>query len=48
MFNALDSSFRTVKVRKNKDCPICGENPTIKKLIDYEEFCQIKTQNKKK
>ena len=48
VFNALDSSFRTVKVRKNKDCPICGENPTIKKLIDYEEFCQIKTQNKKK
>lgn len=48
VFNALDSSFRTVKVRENKDCPICGENPTIKKLIDYEEFCQLKAQSKKK
>ncbi len=47
VFNALDSSFRIVKVPKYKDCPICGENPTIKKLIDYEEFCQLKTQNKK-
>ncbi|MCM8757443.1 MAG: molybdopterin-synthase adenylyltransferase MoeB [Candidatus Omnitrophica bacterium] len=42
VFNALDSSFRTVKVPKSKDCPICGENPTIKKLINYEEFCQIR------
>ncbi|OGW82714.1 MAG: adenylyltransferase [Omnitrophica bacterium RIFCSPLOWO2_01_FULL_45_10] len=42
IFNALDSSFRIVKVPKNKDCPICGESPTIKKLIDYEEFCQLR------
>lgn len=46
VFNALDSSFRTVKVHKNKDCPICGDNPTIKKLIDYEEFCQLRTKKK--
>lgn len=42
VFNALDSSFRIVKVPKSKDCPICGENPRIKKLIDYEEFCQLR------
>lgn len=47
IFNALDSSFRIVKVPKNRDCPICGEHPTIKKLIDYEEFCQLRTKNKK-
>ncbi|MBI5143503.1 MAG: molybdopterin-synthase adenylyltransferase MoeB [Candidatus Omnitrophica bacterium] len=46
IFNALDSSFRIVKVPKNKDCPICGEKPTIKKLIDYEEFCQLRTKKK--
>jgi len=42
IFNALDSSFRKVLVPKNKGCPVCGENPTIKKLIDYEEFCQLR------
>ena len=46
VFNALDSSFRIVKVPKYKDCPICGENPTIKKLIDYEEFCQLRRETK--
>jgi adenylyltransferase/sulfurtransferase len=42
IFNALESSFRQVKVPKDPKCPICGKNPTITKLIDYEEFCQIK------
>ena len=42
IFNALDSSFRQVKVRKNPECPVCGENPTVTKLIDYELFCQLK------
>lgn len=41
VFNALHSSFRQVKVPKNPNCPVCGENPTITKLIDYEEFCNI-------
>ena len=31
--------FRTVKVRRNPNCPLCGDNPTIKELIDYEVFC---------
>jgi adenylyltransferase/sulfurtransferase len=42
VFNALDSSFRQVKVPKDPKCPVCGENPTVTKLIDYEQFCQIK------
>lgn len=42
IFNALDSTFRHVKVPKDPNCPVCGKNPTITKLIDYEEFCQIK------
>lgn len=42
VFNALDSSFRTVKVPKDRNCPICGEYPTLTKLIDYEEFCQLR------
>lgn len=42
VFNALESSFRQVKVPCDPKCPICGKNPTIKKLIDYEEFCQLR------
>jgi adenylyltransferase/sulfurtransferase len=42
VFNALDSSFRKVKVPKDPRCPICGENPSIKKLIDYVEFCSLR------
>ncbi len=46
VFNALESSFRIVKVPRNKDCPICGAAPTIKKLIDYEEFCQLRPKKR--
>ncbi len=42
VFNAIDSSFRKVKVRKDPDCIICGENPSLKELIDYEEFCGLR------
>jgi len=41
MFDALDMTFRKFKVRKNPDCPVCGEHPTITELIDYEEFCHM-------
>ena len=43
VFNALDSFFRQVKVSKDPKCPVCGENPSITKLIDYEEFCRMRT-----
>jgi adenylyltransferase/sulfurtransferase len=39
MWNALDMSFRRVKVPRNRDCPMCGDQPTIKDLLDYEQFC---------
>lgn len=41
IFDALGLKFREMKLRKDKDCPICGDNPTIKELIDYEQFCGI-------
>jgi len=44
LFNAADMSFNEVKVRKNAECPVCGANPTVKKLIDYEEFCGLRRE----
>jgi adenylyltransferase/sulfurtransferase len=41
LFNALDMKFRELKLRRDPKCPICGDNPTITELIDYEEFCGI-------
>ncbi len=41
LFDAWQMKFRELKLRKNPDCPICGDNPTIKELIDYEEFCGL-------
>ncbi|MBI4822690.1 MAG: molybdopterin-synthase adenylyltransferase MoeB [Nitrospirae bacterium] len=42
IYNGLKTSFRKVKVPKNPDCPVCGENPTIKELLDYEAgYCTI-------
>ena len=41
LFDALGMKFREMKLRKDKDCPICGDNPTITELIDYEQFCGV-------
>lgn len=41
LFNALDMKFRELKLRQDPQCPVCGEHPTIKELIDYEQFCGI-------
>ena len=41
LFNALDMKFRELKLRRDPQCPVCGENPTITQLIDYEMFCGI-------
>ncbi|MGH7943135.1 MAG: molybdopterin-synthase adenylyltransferase MoeB [Limisphaerales bacterium] len=41
LFNALDMKFRELKLRRDPQCPVCGENPTVKELIDYETFCGI-------
>jgi adenylyltransferase/sulfurtransferase len=42
VYDALEMSFRALKLRKNPHCPVCGEHPTITGLIDYDEFCGIK------
>jgi adenylyltransferase/sulfurtransferase len=39
IFEALGMSFRELKLRKDPQCPLCGERPTIRELIDYEQFC---------
>jgi adenylyltransferase/sulfurtransferase len=41
LFNALDMKFRELKLRRDPKCPVCGDNPTVKELIDYEMFCGI-------
>jgi molybdopterin/thiamine biosynthesis adenylyltransferase len=41
LWNALDMDFRTVKVKRNPECPVCGAKPTITELIDYEQFCSL-------
>ena len=41
LYNALDAEFRQVRLRRDVHCPVCGDNPTIKELIDYEAFCGI-------
>ncbi len=42
IYDALKTTFRKVKVPKNPSCPVCGEEPTIKELIDYnEDYCRI-------
>lgn len=41
LYDSLGMDFKKLKIQRNPDCPICSENPTIKELIDYEEFCQV-------
>ena len=41
LFDALAMKFRELKLRKDPDCPVCGKNPTLTKLIDYEVFCGL-------
>lgn len=44
LFDALTMKFREMKLRKDKNCPICGDHPTVSELIDYEQFCGIVPQ----
>ena len=46
LVDALGMRFRELKLRKNPECPVCGENPTVTKLIDYQEFCGIHPETK--
>lgn len=47
VFDALNSSFRQVKVPRDPKCPVCGDNPTVTKLIDYEEFCSLRQKKER-
>ncbi len=44
IYNSLDMQFRNLKLHKDPACPLCGTNPTIKALIDYEQFCGMKVE----
>ncbi|MCG3161459.1 MAG: hypothetical protein JMDDDDMK_02642 [Acidobacteria bacterium] len=44
LFDALKMKFRELKLRRNPECPLCGDNPTIKQLIDYDQFCGVTPQ----
>jgi len=44
LYDALQMVFREFKVRRNPKCPMCGDRPTITKLIDYEQFCGLQGQ----
>jgi adenylyltransferase/sulfurtransferase len=46
LVDALGMGFRELKLRKNPDCPACGTHPTVNKLIDYNEFCGIRGEEK--
>jgi adenylyltransferase/sulfurtransferase len=41
VFEGMDMSFRTLNLRRNPECPLCGDNPTVTQLIDYEQFCGV-------
>jgi sulfur-carrier protein adenylyltransferase/sulfurtransferase len=42
LVDALAARFRELKVRKDPGCPVCGDNPTVRELIDYEQFCGVR------
>jgi molybdopterin/thiamine biosynthesis adenylyltransferase/rhodanese-related sulfurtransferase len=46
LIDALGMKFRELKLRKNPNCPVCGTHPTITKLIDYNEFCGIRGEER--
>jgi adenylyltransferase/sulfurtransferase len=45
VLNALDMEFRTLRLRRDKTCPVCGDKPTVTKLIDYQMFCGLPSAN---
>lgn len=46
LVDSLNMRFRELKLRKNPECPVCGDHPTVTKLIDYQQFCGIKPETK--
>jgi sulfur-carrier protein adenylyltransferase/sulfurtransferase len=46
LVDAMAMKFRELKLAKDPECPVCGTNPTVKALIDYEEFCSVRGEEK--
>src|SRR3954451_12197573 len=44
LYDALGMTFRELRLRRDPDCPVCGNNPTVTKLIDYQQFCGVVPQ----
>jgi adenylyltransferase/sulfurtransferase len=42
LYDALEMSFREFRIRRNPNCPVCGDNPTVTQLIDYNQFCGVR------
>ena len=42
LYDALEASFRKLTVRRNPRCPVCGDEPTQRELVDYEAFCGLR------
>jgi adenylyltransferase/sulfurtransferase len=47
IFDGLDFEWREVQIRRDPECPVCGDNPTVRGLIDYDEFCGIPRSQEK-
>jgi adenylyltransferase/sulfurtransferase len=45
LFNALEMSFRQLRLRPDPGCPVCGEHPTVRELIDYQQFCGLSARD---
>ena len=45
LYDALDMRFRELKLRRDAECPVCGENPSVTELIDYDQFCGLPAQH---
>jgi sulfur-carrier protein adenylyltransferase/sulfurtransferase len=43
MYDSLAMKFREIRIRRDPNCPLCGENPTITELMNYEEMCGLET-----
>jgi adenylyltransferase/sulfurtransferase len=43
LFDALEMDFTTVKLRWDPECPVCGKHPTVTELIDYDQFCGLRS-----
>lgn len=46
LFDALGMNFREMKIRRDPQCPVCGDNPTVTELIDYQQFCGMPSEEK--